>query len=137
MYDYFLGGADNFAADRDLGERLIGMVPAIPVTVRENKQFLGQAVTWAAGRGISRFIDLGAGMPTSPSTHENAQAVVPGAVAEDIDLSEPACLIMGSLLHFFAPAAATDLVARYARALAPGSYVILTMGVASGESLSP
>jgi O-methyltransferase involved in polyketide biosynthesis len=176
VYDYFLGGADNFAADRELGERLVGMVPAIPVTVRENRQFLGRAVTWAADQGVSQFIDLGAGMPTSPSTHESAQAVVPGAcvayvdndpvvltrlralraagstgvtvvdgdvraadavlgaVAEGIDLSEPACLIMGSLLHFFAPPAAAGLVARYARALAAGSYVILTTGMASGDA---
>jgi O-methyltransferase involved in polyketide biosynthesis len=176
VYDYFAGGADNFAADRELGERLIGMVPAIPVTVRENKQFLGLAVTWAAHQGVSQFIDLGAGMPTSPNTHENAQAVVPGArvayvdndpvvlsrlqamtaqgttgvtavggdvrdagailgaVAEGIDLSQPACLLMGSLLHFFAPPAAADLVARYVSALAPASYVILTMGVATGEA---
>jgi O-methyltransferase involved in polyketide biosynthesis len=176
VYDYFAGGQDNFAADRELGARLVGMVPSIPVSVRENKQFLGLAVTWAADQGVSQFIDLGAGMPTSPSTHENAQAVVPGArvayvdsdpvvlsrlralratgstgvtvvdgdvrdadavlgaVAEGVDLSEPAGLIMGSLLHFFAPPAAAGLVARYARALAPGSYVILTMGMASGEA---
>lgn len=54
------------------------------------------------------------------------------AVAGGIDLAEPACLIMGSLLHFFAPQVARDLVARYASALAPGSYLVLTMGIASG-----
>jgi hypothetical protein len=43
VYDYFLGGADNFAADRELGAQLVGMVPAIPLTVRENKEFLGRA----------------------------------------------------------------------------------------------
>ena len=176
VYDYFLGGKDNFAADRELGERLISFVPSTPVTLRENKEFLALAVSWVANQGISQFIDVGAGMPTSPSTHETAQAVVPGArvayidndpvvlshldalsakgsigvtvvdgdvrdadtilraVAGSIDLTEPACLIMGSLLHFFAPRAARDLVARYAGALAPGSYVILTMGIASGEA---
>jgi len=175
VYDYFLGGKDNFAADRELGERLIGMVPSTPLTLRDNKRFLAQAVTWVAEQGISQFIDVGAGMPTSPSTHETAQAVVPGArvayidndpvvlshlvalsakgnkgvtvvdgdvrdadtilraVADGIDLNEPACVMMGSLLHFFAPQDARDLVARYAGALAPGSYVILTMGIASGE----
>jgi hypothetical protein len=174
VYDYFLGGKDNFAADRELGERLVNLVPSTPVTLRENKKFLGLAVTWVARQGIRQFIDLGAGMPTAPSTHQTAQAVVPGArvayvdndpvvlahlnalsakgnpgvtvvdgdvrdvdpiiraVAGGIDLAEPACLIMGSLLHFFAPQAARDLVARYARALAPGSYLILTMGIASG-----
>jgi SAM-dependent methyltransferase len=176
VYDYFLGGKDNFAADRELGERLISLVPSTPVTLRENKEFLGLAVTWVADQGIRQFIDLGAGMPTAPSTHQTAQAVVPGArvayvdndpvvlshlnalsakgntgvtvvdgdvrdadtilraVAKGIDLNESACLIMGSLLHFFAPQDARDLVARYATALAPGSYLILTMGIASGEA---
>ncbi|MGH3253580.1 MAG: SAM-dependent methyltransferase [Trebonia sp.] len=175
VYDYFLGGKDNFAADRELGEQLINFVPSTPVTLRENKAFLARAVTWVAEQGVSQFIDAGAGMPTSPATHETAQAVVPGArvayidndpvvlahlaalaahgnsgvttidgdvrepdtilraVADGIDLAEPACLIMGSLLHFYAPQAARDLVARYVAALAPGSYVILTMGIASGE----
>jgi S-adenosyl methyltransferase len=56
------------------------------------------------------------------------------AVAEGIDLSQPACLIMGGLLHFFPAEGARRLVAQYAGALAPGSYVILTMGVASGDA---
>jgi SAM-dependent methyltransferase len=175
VYDYFLGGKDNFAADRELGHQLIGFVPSTPVTLRENKEFLARAVTWVANQGISQFIDAGAGMPTSPATHEKAQAVVPGArvayidndpvvlshltalvaqgnksvtvidgdvldadavlsaVGGGIDLDQPACLIMGSLLHFYAPQAARDLVARYARALAPGSFVVLTTGIASGE----
>jgi len=57
MYDYFLGGKDNFAADRELGERLVNLVPSTPVTLRENKKFLGLAVTWAARQGIRQFID--------------------------------------------------------------------------------
>jgi O-methyltransferase involved in polyketide biosynthesis len=56
------------------------------------------------------------------------------AVADGIGLTEPACLIMGSLLHFFAPQTARELVARYTEALAPGSYLILTMGIASGKA---
>jgi len=55
-------------------------------------------------------------------------AVIRDAVAAGIDLSAPACLLMGFLLHFFAPGAARDLVARYAAALAPGSYVVLSAG---------
>ena len=49
VYDYFLGGRDNFAADRELAQRLIDIFPPIPVTVRENKQFLDRAVTVLAG----------------------------------------------------------------------------------------
>ena len=170
VYDYLLNGKDNFAADREVAERLISIAPLTVEVTRENRQFLARAVTWAANQGISQFIDLGSGMPTEPNTHETAQAVIadahvayvdndpvvlahlralaakgnPGvtvmdgdvrepnaildAVAAGIDLSAPACLLMGYLLHFFAPDAARALVARYAAALAPGSYVVLSVG---------
>jgi O-methyltransferase involved in polyketide biosynthesis len=58
------------------------------------------------------------------------------AVAAGIDLSAPACLLMGYLLHFFAPDAARDLVARYVAALAPGSYVVLSAGRADAEGVA-
>jgi O-methyltransferase involved in polyketide biosynthesis len=63
----------------------------------------------------------------------NEVATILDAVATGIDLSAPACLLMGFLLHFFAPDAARDLVARYAAALASGSYVVLSVGRADGE----
>jgi hypothetical protein len=176
VYDYFLGGRDNFAADRELAQRLIGVFPPIPVTVRENKRFLDRAVNWAAGEGIGQFIDVGCGMPTPPNTHGSARAgrpdaraayvdsdpivlshlrglpareqagltIVDGdvrdadrvlaAVSAGLDLTAPSCLIMAALLHFFPVEAARELVARYAAALAPGSYVILTMGLAEGPA---
>jgi O-methyltransferase involved in polyketide biosynthesis len=169
VYDFFLGGKDNFAADRALAEEQIAFAPLIPVLARENRRFLARAVTWAAHQGIAQFIDLGCGMPTTPSTHESARAVIPGAkvayvdndpvvlshlgalvakgdpgitvvdgdvrdpaavldaIAAGIDLTEPACLIMGYLLHFSAPQAARDLVSSYAAALAPGSYVVTSV----------
>jgi O-methyltransferase involved in polyketide biosynthesis len=60
-------------------------------------------------------------------------AAILDAVRAGMDLSVPACLLMGSLLHFFAPDAARDLVARYVAALAPGSYVVLSVGRGDGE----
>src|ERR1700744_5061636 len=77
VYDYFLGGRDNFAADRELAQRLIDIFPPIPVTVRENKRFLDRAVTWMAGEGIGQFIDVGCGLPTTPSTHGSPRAHAP------------------------------------------------------------
>jgi hypothetical protein len=65
IYDYFLGGRDNFAADRALAQRLMDLFPPIPVAVRENKQFLDYAVGWIAGEGTGQFIDLGCGLPLS------------------------------------------------------------------------
>lgn len=167
VYDYWLGGKDNFAADRELGDRMMGLAPAMPDIVRENRELLIMAVGWAAGQKIDQFIDLGCGLPTEPSTHSAARAVAPEAqvayvdndpivishltallgkdpgiaIVDDdvtdsgeviseagklIDLSRPVCLMLGSMVHFYVPAEARDLVAAYASALAPGSYVLLT-----------
>lgn len=168
VYDYFLGGKDNFASDREVAEQLIAAFPSIPPVARANKAMLTRAVQWAAEQGITQFIDLGCGMPTEPSTQQTAQAVVPDArvayvdidsivlshltslhyqdpaalvVDRDagdaeavldavdgfIDLGRPVCLLMGALLHFYEPGAARDLADRYTAALAPGSYIALTV----------
>jgi hypothetical protein len=66
------GGKDNFAADRELAERLAAMWPPWVVACRDNRRFVCRAVTWAAQRGINQFLDLGAGLPTRPSVHETA-----------------------------------------------------------------
>jgi hypothetical protein len=170
VYDYLLNGTDNFAVDRVVAGRLLAAAPLAAEVMRENRQFLARAVTWAARQGIGQFIDLGCGMPTVPNTHQTAWAVAPGArvayvdndavvlerlrelrvagnsgvtvvdgdvrevavildaVRAGVDLSAPACLSMGALLHFFPPDAARDLVASYVAGLAPGSYVVLTVG---------
>ena len=85
VYDYLLDGKDNFAADREVAERLLAVAPLTAVVTRENRQFLARAVTWAANQGISQFIDLGCGMPTAPNTHETARAVTPGARVAYVD----------------------------------------------------
>jgi hypothetical protein len=94
VYDYYLGGKDNFAVDREFAEKLIAMYPPIVVKVRENRKFLARAVSWVAGLGVSQFIDLGAGLPTSPRTHEAAQGVSPSAhvVYVDNDRCKSGCV---------------------------------------------
>lgn len=79
VYDYLLGGKGNFAADREAGDRLIAVFPAVVEAARENRQFIARAVTWVANQGVGQFIDLGCGILTAPNTHETAQAVRPGA----------------------------------------------------------
>lgn len=74
VYDFLLGGRDNFAADRDLAKQLSRLVPDIRRIVQENKGFLARAVTWVAQQGVDQFIDLGTGLPTAPATHEIARA---------------------------------------------------------------
>ena len=85
VYDYLLGGKDNFASDRESGDRLIQVFPAVVEAARENRQFLARAVTWVANQGVAQFIDLGCGMPTAPSTHETAQAINPAARVAYVD----------------------------------------------------
>src|ERR1700730_18795484 len=85
VYDYLLGGKDNFAADREVAERLLAVYPPILETVPESRRFVERAVTWVAGQGITQFIDLGAGLPTAPNTHVTAQEASPGAAIAYVD----------------------------------------------------
>ena len=72
VYDYWLGGKDNFPADRAEAERLIAIYPRLPLLARQNRLFLAQAVQWVAKQGIRQFLDLGCGLPTGQNTHEIA-----------------------------------------------------------------
>ncbi|URN13775.1 SAM-dependent methyltransferase [Streptomyces radiopugnans] len=78
MYDYYLGGSDNYEVDREAAERLMTMAPDVRVSARANRDFLGRAVRTAVGElGIRQIIDVGTGIPTSPNTHELARAAAP------------------------------------------------------------
>jgi len=80
VYDYWLGGKDNFAADRKLADRIAGFLPIMPAKVRVNRAFLGRAVHYLAEvEGIRQFLDIGAGLPTARNTHEVAQEIAPDA----------------------------------------------------------
>ena len=80
VYDYWLGGKDNFAADREAAERVIAANPTVLAGVRANRAFLARAVRWLAGEaGIRQFLDLGTGLPTAENTHQVAQAIAPEA----------------------------------------------------------
>jgi O-methyltransferase involved in polyketide biosynthesis len=78
VYDYWLGGKDNYAADRDAAEQVIAANPNVLPGVRANRAFLGRAVRFLAGEaGVRQFLDLGTGLPTVENTHEVAQDVAP------------------------------------------------------------
>jgi hypothetical protein len=78
IYDYFLGGKNHFAADRETADKILQSNPAIRVAARENRAFLGRAVRYLAGEaGIRQFLDIGTGLPTTGNVHEVAQAVAP------------------------------------------------------------
>jgi len=78
MYDYYLGGKDHFAVDRQTAEVAMASWPAVRIAVRENRAFLGRAVRWlVAEAGIRQFLDIGTGLPSASNVHEVAQAVAP------------------------------------------------------------
>jgi len=79
-WDYYLGGKDNFAADRAVADKVIAAWPGMRVSARENRKFLGRAVRYLAGEaGIDQFLDIGSGLPTAQNVHEVAQAINPKA----------------------------------------------------------
>jgi len=80
IYDYLLGGKDNFAADREAAKRLIEAIPDVAAIARDNRSFLGRVVRCLAiESGIRQFLDLGSGLPTQANVHELAQGVAPDA----------------------------------------------------------
>ena len=85
VWDYWLGGKDNFAADRELAEKMLAVHPVTAQMARENRQFLGRAVSYVAARGVRQFIDVGAGLPTVLNTHDIARHTEPDARVAYVD----------------------------------------------------
>ncbi len=168
VYDYMLGGKDNFAADREMAEVGLKVMPEMRESSRANRDFLVRAVRFLAEAGITQFLDIGTGLPTSPNTHEVAQAVNPAArvvyvdndpvvflraealmadrdttavvradlrdvddvlsqAGKHLDFAQPVGLLFVAVLHCVTdeddPAGVAE---RYAAALAPGSYVVIS-----------
>jgi SAM-dependent methyltransferase len=86
IYDYLLGGKDNFGADREAAKRLMEAIPDVAAIARDNRSFLGRAVRYLAIEGgIQQFLDLGSGLPTQANVHELAQGVAPDARVVYVD----------------------------------------------------
>jgi hypothetical protein len=77
VYDWWLGGKDNFAVDRELGQRIVDLVPTTGASCRANRAFLHRAARMIARAGVHQFLDLGAGLPTMDNTHAVVQRVDP------------------------------------------------------------
>ena len=78
VYDYLLGGKDNFAADRAVGDQMIASLPAVQVGVRAQRDVLGRVVRYLVGEaGVRQLLDIGSGLPTAENVHEIAQRVDP------------------------------------------------------------
>jgi hypothetical protein len=92
VYDYWLGGKDNFAADRKRGDRIAKAFPHIRTAARENRGFQGRTVRYLAMLGYKQFLDIGTGLPTAEPTHAVAQQIYPAARVAYVD-NDPLVLV--------------------------------------------
>lgn len=96
MYDYFLGGENNFAVDREAAERVLATAPEVVQFARENRRFLQRAVRLLAGElGIRQFLDIGTGLPAAGAVHEVAQEIDPDCRVVYVD-NDPLVALQGS-----------------------------------------
>jgi hypothetical protein len=110
IYDYYLGGKNHFAADREVAEKSLASVPSGRIGARENRGFLGRAVRYLAGEaGIRQFLDIGTGLPTTNSVHEVAQSVAPSARVVYVD-NDPLVLAHARALLTSAPEGRTAYI---------------------------
>ncbi|WP_030998836.1 SAM-dependent methyltransferase [Streptomyces sp. NRRL F-5630] len=79
MYDWFLGGKDNYPVDEEMGRKVLAIEPNVPVLAQMNREFMRRATGWLAAQGVRQFLDIGTGIPTSPNLHQVAQGVAPDA----------------------------------------------------------
>jgi hypothetical protein len=97
MYDYMLGGRENFQADRSAAESVLRIFPETKQKVRENRAFLRRAVGYLSEQGIRQFLDIGSGLPTQDNVHEVAHEVNPGAKVVYVD-HDPVVVSHGNAL---------------------------------------
>jgi hypothetical protein len=108
VYNYWLGGKDNYAADRAAGDRTMAVFPGIATAARANRAFLRRAVRFlVAEAGVRQFLDIGTGIPTSDNTHEVAQSLAPDSRIVYVD-NDPVVLAHARALLTSTPPGATD-----------------------------
>jgi hypothetical protein len=110
IWNYLLGGKDNFAADREVGEQILKGQPALAENARLCRAFLVRAVRYLAGEaGVRQFLDIGTGLPTANNTHEVAQSVAPDSRIVYVD-NDPMVLAYARALLTSTPEGATNYV---------------------------
>ena len=108
-YDYWLGGKDNFAADRRSGDEVEEAFPTIRLSTIENRRFLQRAAGFLVDAGIRQFLDIGSGMPADVNTHEVAQAIAPQSRVVYVD-NDPVVVSHARALLRSSPAGRTGYV---------------------------
>jgi trans-aconitate methyltransferase len=110
VYDYWLGGKDNFAADREAGELALRAYPDLAKAVQSNRAFLARAVRFLTGKaGTRQFLDIGTGIPSADNTHEVAQHEAPDSRIVYVD-NDPIVLLHAQALLKSAPEGACDYI---------------------------
>jgi S-adenosyl methyltransferase len=110
VYDYWLGGKDNFAADREAAERVLAATPGLRFRVQANRAFLARAVKYLAGEtGIRQFLDVGTGIPAANNTREVAQSVAADSRVVYVD-NDPIVLVHARALLASSPQGSTQYV---------------------------
>src|ERR1700739_1547110 len=110
IYDYYLGGKNHFAVDREVAEKSLASVPTARIGAREQRAFLGRAVRYLAGEaGIRQFLDIGAGLPTTGNVHEVAQQIAPESRVVYVD-NDPLVLAHARALLTSAPEGRTAYI---------------------------
>jgi SAM-dependent methyltransferase len=103
VYDWWLGGKDNFAPDRELGQKIVDMVPMTHDSARANRAFLHRAAGMVAAEGVHQFLDLGAGLPTVDNTHTVVQRVDPNNRVVYVDYDPIVLVHARALLEGYGP----------------------------------
>ena len=112
IWNYWLGGKDNYAVDREAGDKVAAMLPIIVAQARADRAFLGRAIRYLAGaEGIRQFLDIGTGLPTAHNPHEMAQHVAPESRVVYVD-NDPLVLAHARALLVSSPEGRPRLCAR-------------------------
>ncbi|MCF6471316.1 SAM-dependent methyltransferase [Nonomuraea sp. MG754425] len=110
VWDYWLGGKDNYAPDREVGDEIVKVMPDLPVNARAEREFIGRVVRHLAGeRGLDQFLDVGTGIPTATNTHGVAQEVNPAARIVYVD-NDPIVLVHARALLVGTDEGETDYI---------------------------
>jgi O-methyltransferase involved in polyketide biosynthesis len=110
IWNYWLGGKDNFPVDREAGDQYRKVFPGVVDVARASRQFLGRSISFLAGEaGIEQFLDVGTGLPTVDNTHEIAQRVNPAARIVYVD-NDPLVLVHARALLVGTPEGATSYI---------------------------
>ncbi len=110
VWNYWIGGKDNYEVDQQVGDQVASIIPVIRDIARADRDFLGRAVTYLTGeRGVRQFLDIGTGLPTADNTHEIAQRIAPDARIVYVD-NDPIVLVHARTLLTGTSEGATDYI---------------------------